>query len=250
MTEAITRASEVEHPIRPYHVFMLGLCLFAVIALAVETIVPLRPDTKQVLKYSDSGLCVIFLLDFFITFGKAKDKWKYFRTWGWIDLLSSVPVVHLLRWGRLARIARIIRVLRGVRATKILADFILARRAESAFLAVSLVSLLLIVVSSMAALQFEQDPASNIKTPADALWWAIVTMTTVGYGDRYPVTPEGRMVGVLLMIAGVGLFGTFAGFVASWFLRPSEKRQATELHDVHAELVELRRELAQFRKRG
>ena len=63
-------------------------------------------------------------------------------------------------------------------------------------------------------------PEANIKGPEDAVWWAFVTMTTVGYGDRFPVTTEGRLAGALLMVAGVGLFGTFSGFIASWFLAP------------------------------
>ena len=63
-----------------------------------------------------------------------------------------------------------------------------------------------------------QAPNSNIKDAEDALWWSFVTITTVGYGDRFPVTTEGRLVGAVLMICGVGLFGTFTGFIASWFM--------------------------------
>ena len=133
-----------------------------------------------------------------------------------------MPAFPLLRWGRLFRIARILRVLRGFRAAKILAGFILDRRVESTFLAASLVTLLLLVISSVGVLQFERVPEANIKTASDAFWWALATITTVGYGDRYPVSHEGRLVGAVLMIAGVGLFGTFAGFVASWFLRPRD----------------------------
>lgn len=61
----------------------------------------------------------------------------------------------------------------------------------------------------------ETAPESNIKTAEDAIWWAFVTITTVGYGDRFPVTTEGRIIAALLMTAGVGLFGTFTGFIAS-----------------------------------
>ncbi len=97
------------------------------------------------------------------------------------------------------------------------------------------------ISASIAVLHFEVGPAANIKTPQDALWWALVTITSVGYGDRYPVTAEGRLVAAALMVAGVGLFGTFAGFIAAWFLSPGEKRQASELDGIRDEIQELRR---------
>jgi voltage-gated potassium channel len=107
-----------------------------------------------------------------------------------------------------------------------------------------MVSLLLIVVSSIAILQFETVPESNIKGAQDALWWAISTITTVGYGDRFPVTIEGRLVASFLMICGVGLFGTLSGFVASWFLKPTEELRDTELAVLIAEVRELRAAIA------
>jgi voltage-gated potassium channel len=73
-----------------------------------------------------------------------------------------------------------------------------------------------------------------------AVWWAVLTLTTVGYGDRYPITGEGRAVATLLMVAGVGLFGTFSGYVASWFLVPTEKRQESEVSELRAEIMALR----------
>lgn len=91
-------------------------------------------------------------------------------------------------------------------------------KAEGAFTSVSVVAVLFIIFSSIAILQVEDDPESNIKTAEDALWWAYTTVTTTGYGDKYPVTTEGRIVAALLMTAGVGLFGTFTAFVASWFV--------------------------------
>ncbi len=222
---------------------MLALCTYAILVLVVETLLPLGEDTKQVLALADTFVCVLFALDFVVSLRRAEAKWRYLYTWGWIDLLSSIPAVHLLRWGRLARVARILRVLRGVRATKILAEFILERRAESAFLAAALLSLLLTVISSVAVLQFERVPGANIRTPEDAFWWSIVTITSVGYGDRYPVTHEGRIVGAVLMIAGVGLFGTFAGFVASWFLKPAESKQARELQELRGAVADVQARL-------
>jgi len=78
--------------------------------------------------------------------------------------------------------------------------------------------------SSIAILQVETDPRSNIKTAEDALWWSYTTITTVGYGDLYPVTAEGRLIAIVVMTFGVGLFGTFTAYIASVFVKPKEEK--------------------------
>jgi voltage-gated potassium channel len=139
---------------------------------------------------------------------------------------------------------RIFRVLRGVRAAKLIATFILNRRAEGAFLAAVLLALLLVGFSSIAVLQVEgSTPDANIKSAGDALWWAFVTITTVGYGDHFPISTEGRLIGALLVTAGVGLVGTFSGFVASWFLAPGQQKEETDIKALHRELQALRQAL-------
>ena len=85
-----------------------------------------------------------------------------------------------------------------------------------------LLAIILIIFASISVLQFETDPNSNIKTAEDALWWSYTTITTVGYGDKFPVTTGGRAIGVILMTGGVGLFGTFTAFISSWFLAPKK----------------------------
>jgi voltage-gated potassium channel len=228
----------------PYLLFALILSIYAVGALAATTFFPLSTETKAILEYADTAVCVLFFLDFLVTFWRSPNRLRYMLTWGWLDLLSSIPV-FALRWGQAARAIRMLRVLRGIRATKVLSEFILYRRAQSGFLAALLVSLLLVVFAASAVLQFETAEGANIRTPEDAVWWAIVTVTTVGYGDRYPVTWEGRVVAALLMTAGVGLFGTFSGFVASWFL-DSPARHSAELEAIRSlqeEMAALREEL-------
>lgn len=232
---------ERKSPSNAYQLFMLVLCLGALLALGVEAVVSLDPSTHRILDLADTGICVLFFGDFLLSLARASNRWEYLYKWGWIDLASSVPSVGILRLGRVARIMRVFRVLRGVRATKIVAAFILDRRAEGAFLAATLISMLLVVFSSIAILHFEKDAAgANIQTPDDALWWAVVTVTTVGYGDRFPVTGEGRIVAAMLMIAGVGLFGTFSGFVAAWFLTPARQKAVGELEGLRTEIAELR----------
>jgi len=203
--------------------------------------------TRQLLGYADLVVCLLFLLDFGYSFATAPNRLRYFLTWGWIDLASSIPAVDVLRVGRTARIIRIFRVLRGVRATRVLSTALMERRAQSTRLATALAGLMLLVLSSAAIMHFEDAPDSDIRGPEDALWWAFATMTTVGYGDRFPVTSEGRLTAAFLMVAGVGLFGAFSGLVASWFLAPKAAENRNEIEALREELAALR---AALEKRG
>lgn len=243
MTASPVTVVKPSSTLAPYELFMLALCVYALGAMAFEVLVPVDEGTGRILQWADNAICGFFLLDFVLNVRRAENRWRYLATWGWVDRASSIPMVDALRWGRAARVFRIFRVLRGARATKLIATFILDRRAEGTFLAAALVTLLLLVSASIAVLQFETASEANIKGPGDAVWWAFVTLTTVGYGDRYPVTTEGRIVGALLMTAGVGLFGILSGFVAAWFLSPSRRKQETGLEDIRNEIAELRRSL-------
>jgi voltage-gated potassium channel len=228
-----------------YQVFMLVLCLYSLGVLAYRASQPSDPATVAILDYADFTVCMIFLGDFLISLFRAKDRWAYFRTWGWLDLLSSIPTVDLVRWGRVGRVFRILRVFRGLRATQLLASLAIRRRAENSMLAASLVALMLITFCSIAILQFETGPDANILSADDAVWWALTTITTVGYGDRYPTTGEGRMVAVLLMSAGVGLFGVFSAFLASRFIGEEVQTENAELVEIRSELVRIRELLEQ-----
>lgn len=232
----------------PYQLFMLGLCVYVLLALAAETFFPLDEDSKTVLNYVDTGICIIFLVDFFVQLIRAEKKLAYLK-WGWIDLVSSIPMIGPLRLGRAARIFRILRLLRGVRSSKRLVSYILQKRAQSAFLAAALVTIIFIAFSSIFILQFESSEGSNISTPEDALWWSFVTVTTVGYGDKFPISTGGRIIAVILMTAGVGLFGTFTGFIATWFLGSKDKEQEQEIKILKSELGTIRRLLEDMKGR-
>lgn len=98
-----------------------------------------------------------------------------------------------------------------------------------------MISFVLMVFSSIAILNCETAPESNIKTASDALWWSFVTITTVGYGDFYPTTLLGRIIAAALITAGVGLFGTFTAYVASSFLQQEEEEQEKREDQILAE---------------
>lgn len=226
------------HP--SYLFFILSLSVIAIVMMAIETI--LKPDeiTRQVLRIADDAVCVIFLADFSILFFRAKNKFKYLINWGWLDLLSSIPVLNSMRWGRAVRIMRIFRVLRGVKSAKLIMQLIAEKRSQSIALAAGLMIILLIIVSSISVLQFEMDANSPIHTAEDAIWWSIVTIATVGYGDLAPVTVEGRMIAIVLMVAGVGLFGTISGLVAAWFIGSIKGTNKSEIELLKKELHEIK----------
>ena len=101
-----------------------------------------------------------------------------------------------------------------------------ADRAGNALLTVVFLVFCVLEFGALAVLSAERSsPDANITNASDAIWWAYVTITTVGYGDQFPVTNAGRLVGVLVMTAGVGLFGTLSGFLANTFLTPPKKKE-------------------------
>lgn len=199
------------------NLLIIVLSIYVLVALLADTFFKLPPEVSRILNMADNAICFVFLWDFGLRLYKAPNKLKFMQ-WGWIDLLSSIPTLDMMRAGRMLRLVRLLRILRAFRSTKHLVQHIFRRRTQGALTAAAIIAVLMIIFSSIAILQVEQDANSNIKTAEDALLWAYVTITTVGYGDKYPVTTEGRMIAALLMTVGVGLFGTFTAWLASWFV--------------------------------
>jgi len=183
-------------------------------------------NVDTVVDIMNGFLSVIFLVDFtfrFVTAGKG--RWNYFfKQFGWADLVASIPIPQL-------KILRIFRLFRAYRLGKeygvrnMMRTF-WAERAQSALFAVLLFILLLLEFGSMAMVYAEEDATgANITSGSDAVWWAYVTITTVGYGDQFPVTNLGRVIGVLVMTGGVALFGVLTGFLANVFLSPTKEAE-------------------------
>ncbi len=221
-----------------YQMLILVVSLLSLGVMASSAGFALSPATRSVLDVADLVVCGLFLLDFGVSLSCAPNKLRYLATWGWLDLLSSIPAIDLARWGRAARVLRILRVLRVLRATKIVAGLAMRHRARNAAMAGVLLLLLVVFASSIAILHFEDVEGGNIREAHDAMWWAATTVSTVGYGDYYPVTWEGRLIAVLLMITGVGSFAAVAAGLASWFMQPTEKADVAKLAE---EIDRLRR---------
>lgn len=203
-----------------YEIFILLVSVLSVINFIVAWVPGLDPDSVNVLVVVNFFLTIIFLADFSYRLLTAGSKSRYFfHNWGWADLLASIPALRILR---LFRIFKAWRLLNRYGARNIFGQ-LRKHRAESVLFIVVFCVMLVIESGAFLILMAERGaPDANIQTASDAMWWVYVTITTVGYGDRYPVTNMGRLVGVMVMTMGVALFGTLAGFIANKLLAPEK----------------------------
>jgi voltage-gated potassium channel Kch len=180
-------------------------------------------NTLDVLFIVNIILTTIFMADFLFRLFTTDSKKKYFiHEYGWADLLASMPFPQVKIF-RLFRITRVIRLLRENGMHGIIRQ-LLSNRGSGALLTILFLTICVIEFGSIAILNAEaSSPEAHITTASDAIWWVMETITTVGYGDVYPVTNAGRIVGVFVMVVGIGLFSTIAGFLANAFITPKEK---------------------------
>ena len=207
---------------------MLVLSMYVIVALFLQTFFKLPGQVNRLFDNLDFLVCILFLFDVSYRFYKAENKLKFMK-WGWIDVISSIPTINFFRWGRLVRIFRILRILRAFKSTKALISYLFKNKARGSIISAFIISMILLIFSSIAMMTCEDSADSNIKTPGDASWWGVTTITTVGYGDKYPVTAEGRIVAVILMVAGAGLFSTFTAYVASMFMEPGPDKKESDI---------------------
>ena len=195
---------------------ILLFSLFSIIILGVSLFLPVESEVNRLLLYFDFVLCLFFIYDFFKQLYQADNKWKYLYTNGWLDLLSSIPVISETRLFRFFRIVRIIRIIISIGSFKAIFKFIKDETKQSILGLLVFIQITGLFIITLTVLHLEQVPG-NIKTAEDAMWWAFITFTTVGYGDHFPVTNIGRFLTVLLTILGIFSFGALISYLNSLF---------------------------------
>jgi voltage-gated potassium channel len=250
-----------------YIIVVLILTLFSLTLMVVQFILPEGTETWKLVNLYNNLTCIFFLIDFAMRMIAQPRKRDYFiGQQGYFDLLGSIPsfgfsqYTNILRLFRLSRLFRLRRFL-NPENRQILKNEILDNRGNYALLLTVLMAMLVICTASILVLYFEsKSPDANITVGGDAIWWAIVTITTVGYGDRYPVTLGGRTTAVFVMFAGVGIIGALASILASLLIPQPKKPEESEAPEpveslpavsspgVEQELAAVKTELAALRQ--
>jgi voltage-gated potassium channel len=183
---------------------------------------------------SDFVIWGLFVIDYVTRLYLARRRWHFVRTHPLDLLVVVVPTARPLRLLKLARLGAVVGILhrrsRGATHTRIA-------------LSVTGSALILMVVAAAAVFDAERDaPKATIHTFGDGLWWAAGTVTTVGYGDMVPVTLEGRLVAVALMLVGISVLGVVTASVAAWFVGQLRDLSEAEHRDeaTLSEVMELR----------
>jgi voltage-gated potassium channel len=247
-----------------YTIFIFVLTIISLVVMVVMLIPWLDDETVKVLAFYDNLICLIFLIDFFNNLRNSPKKSDYFiKDRGWLDLLGSIPSLGLFtnagkyaglfRLARLSRLARIARLMKGGGKEALIKDVLANRSRYTGFITI-LMTIIVLTTCSVLVLQFEsKSPEANITTGWDALWYAVVTITTVGYGDFYPKTVLGRIAGMFIMFAGVGIIGVLASILSSMLVgapAPSEEEAPAAEPAVldNNELAAIKNELAEMRQ--
>lgn len=191
---------------------------------------------REVCRYTDYGAWAAFAIDYVIRLGLAERRLVYARRHVPDLLVIALPVLRPLR---LLRVLMLLRFLNR--------RFQHSLRGRVAVYASATAGLVLLC-SSLAELDAERhDPAANIRTFGESVWWAASTMSTVGYGDFHPVTAEGRVVAVALMLAGVALLGTVTAAIASWLIEQVREAESQSQAATRADIVRLHQEIVSLR---
>ncbi len=227
---------------------MAVLTLLWLPVLIVPLVVAIHGGVAASFDAVDYFIWALFAVEYMVKLYLVPARGRFVRTHLLDLLVVAVPVFRPLRAARLVRLLRLTRVgavlfngLGRVRA-------ILTHKG----LHFVLLSAVLVVFAGAAVeLGFESHAkGSNIHGYADALWWAIVTVTTVGYGDRYPTTAGGRGVAVVLMLVGIGLIGVLTATVASFFIQEQQTDKEERLAVVEAKLDRIEALLTDLVDRG
>ncbi|WP_347922637.1 ion transporter [Pontimicrobium sp. SW4] len=212
--------------------FIQALILLSLITFSVETLPNLAPQTRTILRVIEVTCVVVFTIEYILRIYVADSKLRFvFSFFGLIDLIAILPFYLSfgvdLRSLRALRFLRLFRILKLVRYNKAMNHFVRAiKTAKEEILLFIFITLMLIYFSAVGIYYFENEAQPEHFTSIfDSLWWAIITLTTVGYGDVYPITVGGKVFTFFILMIGLGIVAIPTGIISSALTRSVDKKE-------------------------
>jgi len=217
---------------RIFAFFIQALILISIITFSIETIPNLKPQTRTILESIELICVIVFTVEYLLRIFVTDRKLKFiFSFYGIIDLVAILPFYLSfgvdLRSLRALRFLRLFRVLKLVRYNRAMNHFTRAiKTAKEEILLFVFITLILIYFAAVGIYYFEnQAQPEHFSSIFDSLWWAIITLTTVGYGDVYPITVGGRIFTFFILMIGLGIVAIPTGIISSALTKSIDKKE-------------------------
>ena len=221
--QSVTEQSVTEQSVvvrANYQVFVLAL-LFIQLFNSVAIVMARDPQVQEVTRFAGLGISTYLFADAIYRLVQSPDRWRFlFRFHGYLLLIGSLPIPFAALFGLAWYWFAVTKLRRADFAD--MGKVVIRKRAQSTLLVAVLAAIVVLEMSSILIVKVEESADDAlIVTAGDAIWWSLVTMATVGYGDMYPVTTAGRVVAVFAIVVGFSLFSVLTSFLAQSFMQPS-----------------------------
>ena len=223
---------------RVFDGFIFFLIILSLFTFSLETLPGLTDEQREYLHYSEIVISILFTIEYVLRIVTAEKKTSYiFSFYGFIDLMAILPF-YLVFLGVDLYVIRALRVLRIVKLTRYSVAMIRLGKAFSIakgeVVVFLLATLVLLYLAAVGVYIFEsRAQPENFVSVFDGMWWAVASLTTVGYGDIYPVTMGGKLFTFIVLIFGLGIVAAPAGIISSALtqVRSQEKEEEREGKD-------------------
>lgn len=200
----------------PYELLMISLAVTVAVLVLRELIVPLTEEQIRLYRTIDYIILILFAGDYFVRLYLTKNRKAFIKN-HIPELIAIIPFDNIFRMARLVRLVRLVRLLRAM---------VILRRFSGTFFGILrtnglqyvLAATVSVILAGAVGIYYLERHSEQINTFGDALWWAVITSTTVGYGDIAPITIGGRLVAIVLMVVGVAFIGVLTATIATFFI--------------------------------
>jgi len=246
LVEVVSHEDLVTRKFDAFDIFIIVLIVLNILAVILETVKSIHDLFPHLFRYFETFSVIVFTIEYALRVWTCTVNEKYknpisgrirfvLTPLALVDLLAFLPFyipmvipfdLRFLRAFRLLRLIRVLKIGRYSEAVKLFGRVLNAKKAEL-FTAIFVIFVLLIISSSLLYYVEHEAQPDKFKNIPEAMWWGVVTLTTVGYGDIYPITPVGKFFASVISLLGIGLFAMPAGILSAGFVEEIKTKKMT-----------------------